>query len=134
MAFLLFFLLLHVIGITCRRRKKNKNATKEVWREKWNIKKGNWIKYCEEVDETLNNGRKWMDLSVKQLEKNINSNSLKQAASRNMGKQKFKNGKTKLKGWWDEVKVAIAERKKMNRTQRYLARKVKSGGKDYEKD
>ena len=32
------------------------------------------------------------------------------------------------------MKVAIAERKKMNRTQRYLARKVKSGRKDYEKD
>ena len=106
-----------MIGITCRRSKKSKNATKEIWREKWNIKKGNWIKYYEEVDETLSNGRKWMDLPGQQLENNIKKTPLSKQPL-NIGKQKFQKGKTKLKGWWDEeVKVAIAERKKINRTQ-----------------
>ena len=125
-----------MIGITCRRSKRKNNVQKEVWREKWNLKKGNWIKYCEEVDQTMNNGMEWMDLSIDQLEKKI-KNSMKEAANRNIGKQKFKNGKTKLKGWWDdEVKAAIAERKKLNRKQRYLAKettpKVKSGESEWQ--
>ena len=43
----------------------------------------------------------------------------------------LKNGKTKLKGWWDDkVKAAVAERKKMNRKQRYLDSKVTAKEKD----
>ena len=75
-----------MIGITCRRSKRKNNVQKEVWREKWNLKKGNWIKYCEEVDQTMNNGMEWMDLSIDQLEKKI-KNSMKEAANRNIGKQ-----------------------------------------------
>ena len=60
-----------LIEITCRRSKIKNNVSKEVWREKWNLKKGNWIKYmyCEEVNQTMNNGSEWMDLPIDQLEK-----------------------------------------------------------------
>ena len=52
-----------------------------------------------------------------------------------MGTRKFKVGKTKLKGWWDkEVSKAIENRKRANRKQRSLAKKMKKYGKEYEKD
>lgn len=60
-----------MISITCKTSccNKKKKDTNGVWREIWNIKKGNWTKYCEEVKETLENDEEWIDTSTDQIEK-----------------------------------------------------------------
>ena len=58
------------------------------------------------------------DRTINDWEKDIKKKILNEA-NRSVGTQKFKIGKTKLKGWWwdNEVEKAIEERKKENRIQ-----------------
>ena len=70
--------------------------------------------------------------TVSEWEGNIKE-TIRCQAKRSIGIKKFKVGKTKLKGWWDEeVAKAIGDRKRENRRQRNLGRLAKRFGGGYE--
>jgi len=117
-----------LIGITCGKIRKSTEVRKEEWKEKWNIKNADWIKYCREMEETMPGEIEELGRTVSEWEGNIKENITRQAM-KSVGLKKFKVGKTKLKGWWDEeVAKAIGDRKRENRKQRNLARLAKRHG------
>ena len=123
-----------LIGITCGKTRKGSGVRKEGWKEKWNIKNVDWIKYCREMEETKSGEIEELGRTVSEWESNIKENKRCQT-KKSVGLKKFKVGKTKLKGWWDEeVAKAIADRKRENRIQRNLARLAKRFGGRYERE
>ena len=123
-----------LIGITCGKTRKGSGVRKEGWKEKWNIKNADWIKYCREMEETKSGEIEELGRTVSEWESNIKENKRCQT-KKSVGLKKFKVGKTKLKGWWDEeVAKAIADRKRENRIQRNLARLAKRFGGRYERE
>ena len=123
-----------LIGITCGKTRKGSGVRKEGWKEKWNIKNADWIKYCREMEETKSGEIEELGRTVSEWESNIKEN-IRCQAKKSVGLKKFKVGKTKLKGWWDEeVAKAIADRKRENRIQRNLARLAKRFGGRYERE
>ena len=121
-----------LIGITCGKTRKSTGVKKESWKEKWDIKNADWIAYCREMGETMPGEIEEIGRTVSEWEGDIKEH-IKRQAKKSVGVKKFKVGKIKLKGWWDEeVAKAIGDRKRENRKQRNLARRTKRNGGRYE--
>ena len=121
-----------LIGITCGKAGRNTRVRKEIWKEKWNLKNADWIKYCREMGETMPGESEEVGRTVSEWERDIKGH-IRTQAKKSVGVKKFKVGKTRLKGWWDkEVAKAIGDRKSENRKQRILAKQAKRNGGGHE--
>ena len=94
----------------------------EGWKPKWDLKKANWIEYCRELRETFPGEAGEEGWRVSRWEGELKEH-LKRQAKKSVGLRRFKVGKIRLKGWWDEeVAQAVGDRKRENRKQRNLGK------------
>ena len=95
---------------------------KEVWKEKWDIKNADWIKYCREMGEAMIGEIEETGRNVSEWESSIKGD-IRCQEGKAVGVMKFKVGRIKLKGGWnEEVAKVIEDRKSENRKQRILAK------------
>ena len=120
-----------LIAIACGKAKMRR---KKIKKGKWRIQEANWEKYATKVNERTQEEISERLVSVDTWENEIKE-VLKQEAVNEIGTKKIKVGPLRLKGWWDkEVEIAITSKKKGNRIQRRLNKKVKKQGNEYQQE
>ncbi|XP_050706159.1 uncharacterized protein LOC126991439 [Eriocheir sinensis] len=125
-----------MIGVTCGKggRKEQEQEMKTEWKTKWDTLNPDWEKYKDNLDGKLcreiEKGNRTSDQWEKQVKEVI-----AEEAKISIGIKKYKVGKRRLKGWWDEeVEKAIGDRKRENRRQRKLRKLTEKEGEQHRQE